>query len=647
VAPLVVLATDTFGNPVAGQSVSFVAPGAGASAVLVGSPATTDANGLASVTATANAIAGSYSVSATASFGSPVNFSLSNTAAAATSLTLTVNGAATASAPVATPAAYTLVATVLDASNNPVAGVSVTFAGPSTGAGISPILTSVLSNSSGVATLSAAANNAAGSFQVSASVAGVAPTSVSIENLAGAATQLSLVSGSAQSAAVNQAFAAPLVVRATDALGNPVAGQSVSFTAPGSGASAALVGSPATTDAGGLASVSATANGTPGNYTVNATASFGAPVSFALSNLAAGASALVITAGDGQSAAPASVLPIDPQVRVNDAGGAPVAGVVVSFVVSSGGGSVTEALALSDSNGLATVGSWTLGAGLGANSLTASVVGNAGIVPVVFNATAVGALDVSVTITSSTNLIADGAVHDHVIVVSNSGPNTASPATVSVPLPPGHVMASATWTCTVSGGASCVAAGTGGINEPVTLPEGSSVTFVTSATVAQGPVDPIVVTATVSAAGDNTPANNTASATTFTLLFRDGFEELGTRGPALGVLSGSKSSLRLLAAPRMVQPESWLVGLDASGAPRLSVDLLSVGEHTLYRLRSLAAVQSSSRWQRLPETGLELSAVGVGRDLRLIGQSSQQPSVLQFERLEQLQIHLSERVVRD
>ena len=79
-APLV--ATVTANNPsepVAGGLVTFTAPPNGASATLSGSPATITATGTASVTAAANSIVGSYTVSATASgITTPASFSLTN-----------------------------------------------------------------------------------------------------------------------------------------------------------------------------------------------------------------------------------------------------------------------------------------------------------------------------------------------------------------------------------------------------------------------------------------------------------------------------------------------------------------------------------------------------------------------------------------
>jgi hypothetical protein len=61
-----------------------------------------------------------------------------------------------------------------------------------------------------------------------------------------------------------------------------------------------------------------------------------------------------------------------PSVLVSDASGNPLAGIPVTFTVTSGGGTVTGGGATSDASGLATVGSWTLGTGAGANTLSAA-----------------------------------------------------------------------------------------------------------------------------------------------------------------------------------------------------------------------------------------------------------------------------------
>ena len=81
---------------------------------------------------------------------------------------------------------------------------------------------------------------------------------------------LELVAGSGQTAAVGDAFALPLQVRALGAGGAPIAGVSVQFEAPASGASASFAQNPVTTGADGIASVVATAITTSGNYSVTA-----------------------------------------------------------------------------------------------------------------------------------------------------------------------------------------------------------------------------------------------------------------------------------------------------------------------------------------------------------------------------------------
>jgi hypothetical protein len=95
-------------------------------------------------------------------------------------------------------------------------------------------------------------------------------------------------------------------------------------------------------------------------------------------------------AGDGQSATVGTAVATAPSVLVTDANHNPVSGVSVTFAVASGGGSATGTSATTDVNGIAAVGSWTLGATVGANTLTATSAGLTGS-PVTFSATAIAA----------------------------------------------------------------------------------------------------------------------------------------------------------------------------------------------------------------------------------------------------------------
>ena len=85
-----------------------------------------------------------------------------------------------------------------------------------------------------------------------------------------------------------------------------------------------------------------------------------------------------------QTAAVATAVPIAPAVLVRDQNGDPMSGVDVTFTVQTGGGTITGGTATTGANGVATVGSWTLGTAAGSNTLQGSVTG---LTPVTINAT--------------------------------------------------------------------------------------------------------------------------------------------------------------------------------------------------------------------------------------------------------------------
>jgi hypothetical protein len=85
---------------------------------------------------------------------------------------------------------------------------------------------------------------------------------------------------------------------------------------------------------------------------------------------------LTIQGGNNQSGAVGQPVATPPSVKVSSASGAAIAGITVTFAVASGGGSVTGATPTTGTDGVATVGSWTLGTGAGTNTLTASITAN-------------------------------------------------------------------------------------------------------------------------------------------------------------------------------------------------------------------------------------------------------------------------------
>ena len=289
--------------------------------------------------------------------------------------------------------AIALAVRVTDAAGNLAAGVTVTFAVVSGGGSVTGA--SAITNASGVATVGSwTLGTVAGANSLTATVAGLAPLTFTATGLVGPPASVTRDAGDNQTATVNTAVAIPPRVVVRDAAGNPVSGVTVTFAVTAGGGS--ITGGTVVTDANGRASVGSWTLGTAaGPNTLTATASgVGTPVSFAATAIAGAATSLTKIAGDGQSASVNSPVATRPAVLARDAFNNPVAGVVVTFTVTSGGGSVTGATQTTDANGIATVGSWTLGASTGTNTLDASA---SGLPTVTFTATATPSFAASVT----------------------------------------------------------------------------------------------------------------------------------------------------------------------------------------------------------------------------------------------------------
>jgi sugar lactone lactonase YvrE len=236
-----------------------------------------------------------------------VSFSFTaNTAAAprvahitAMGVTITVTQAGTGSSPASVAAAAgsgqttsdgsafpaTLMALVTDSSGNPLSGVSVTFAGPASGAGVSfsPSAT-VTTNDLGMATVTATANaSTGGPYAVTATVATLTPASFTLTNSNPPATVAAL-GGSGQSTLPGRVFTAPLSAVVKDSGGNPLTGIAVTFSGPTTGAGAIFSpGSTVLTDSAGVATVVAISNTVVGSYSVKAAAGT-LSANFALTN---------------------------------------------------------------------------------------------------------------------------------------------------------------------------------------------------------------------------------------------------------------------------------------------------------------------------------------------------------------------------
>ena len=144
------------------------------------------------------------------------------------------------------------------------------------------------------------------------------------------------------------------------------------------------------TDAAGVATVGGWTLGTvvAANTLLAAASGLnGSPVTFTATSVADAAVALAKYEGDDQRGGPGT--PVDPpSVQVTDAYGNGIAEVTVTFAIASGGGAVTDPIQTTGTNGIAVVGRWTLGNGLGSNTLTATSDGLSGS-PLTFTAMAI------------------------------------------------------------------------------------------------------------------------------------------------------------------------------------------------------------------------------------------------------------------
>jgi hypothetical protein len=82
---------------------------------------------------------------------------------------------------------------------------------------------------------------------------------------------------------------------------------------------------------------------------------------------------LAITSGNNQRGTRGTALPDPLEVSVTSAEGAPIAGVNVHWIVTTGAGTLSAANTITDSDGRASV-RWTLGSNAGAQSVEAIVV---------------------------------------------------------------------------------------------------------------------------------------------------------------------------------------------------------------------------------------------------------------------------------
>jgi adhesin/invasin len=370
---LVVRTLDAGGRPVAGITVSWAVTGGGS----VSAPATvTGPDGMTGVRRTLGPAAGPQGTVATVTgaTGSPVEFTATAAVGEAGSLSIRVQPASSGQSGVAL--AQQPQVQLVDANGNPVArsGLAVTAelaAGPG-GATLTGSATAS-TNDQGLAVFSnLGISGASGTYRLNftgANVAGALSENIIIS--AGSAAKLTIVTQPSSTAGSEQPFGQQPVVRVVDAIGNPVAVAGISVTAAVASGTGTLLGTVSVpTDESGVARFTNLAIRGSDAHTLI----FGAP------GLATVVSSTIMVSGIPSAATSTITVPAtlaagaDGTVRVTlrTAGGAPIAGKVVTLAVT-GDATIAPASATSNASGEA---SFTLRSTVaGTLSITASAAG--------------------------------------------------------------------------------------------------------------------------------------------------------------------------------------------------------------------------------------------------------------------------------
>lgn len=510
-SPISVTVRDQDGDPMSGVSVTFAVASGGGS---LGTPnATTNSSGVASTTWTLGTAVGTNNNSASvtvAGYGGPsVGFMASATAGAAASIAKTSGDAQTGEVTQATTVQPRV--TVRDAFNNAAAGVSVTWT-VLTGGGSVASATS-LTDAAGEATMAWTLGPTVGTGVHSLRAAVGAYNATFTASGALTAGTLTLNGGDNQSGVAGAAVAVQpsVLVKTPGGAGVPVAGVTVGWAVTAGGGTPSAAAS--VTNGSGVASVGWTLGSTPGsnNQGLSATVAglTGSPVAF-VASATAPPTQMTLSSGDAQTGTAGQALAQPLVVLVRDAGSNPVAGVVVSWQVAAGGGTLGAATSVTNGSGLASM-TYTVGttAGAGNQTVNASVTGLAGS-PVGFTASVVAAAASQIAVSSGDNQTATVATmlaQPIAVVVRDAFGNAKSGVTVNWAAGAGSGSTGAATSVTDASGIASTTwtigttAGTGNQTATATVAglTGSPVTFHASGTAAAASVLAIV-------SGDNQAA---------------------------------------------------------------------------------------------------------------------------------------------
>ena len=169
--PLQATVTDTYGNPISGATVNFTVPATGAGGTVAAATATTNANGVATTTVTANGTVGTYAATGVVTGLTNASYNLTNVAnpASIPATIAVINNTSNQSTTINTSFTSSLQVLVSNNTGAPLANIPVTFTLPSA-IGTSASMLTVFTDGSGIATLPVSALGTAGTFNPIATV---------------------------------------------------------------------------------------------------------------------------------------------------------------------------------------------------------------------------------------------------------------------------------------------------------------------------------------------------------------------------------------------------------------------------------------------------------------------------------------------
>jgi adhesin/invasin len=495
-----------FGNdnqPLSGVNVTFSTSNGGS---VDPANATTDGNGIARTRWRLGQTAGANVLTATSGSAS-ATVNATGSAGRAANIALVAGNNQTASASSAVEVAPSV--RVTDSFGNLVSGAAVSFSVLSGGGRVTNALVST--NAQGVSAVGSwILGPAAGENTMTARVEepGVAgnPILFTATATAPTGTTMVIVAGDSQQAPVGRLVDIEPTVRVRNSAGEGVPGVAVTFTVASGGGRA--IGRNQTTDATGAASVDGWILGDlPGTNTLTATAAgVTDTVTFTATGTAGQAVSMAAVSQTTQSAPAGSNVSDPPSVVVRDAQGTAKPGIVVTFTVTVGSGTVAGAQATTvttNANGVATVSSWRLSTTPGPNTVTAT---STTLPSVTFNATGTASTPATVAVNAGDNQVAVQGTNVPIqpsVKVTDASGNPVSGATVTFGVAEGGGIASGLTQLTDAQGIAAVNSWQLGIGAPNRLTAsvtgtgitGNPVTFTaqsaTQITVTTAPAGPL------------------------------------------------------------------------------------------------------------------------------------------------------------